>query len=673
VAKIFKGNSQPVVLTHPFPQQQSLVSQTPTIGGSSNPPHDEALTSAHIYMFNRVNLTTHFATYEMPVKPDKMKTTNGSTLAPLPSFVGPPSSSPPSGSLQIEKPSFDSILRPPKSTIHKSTFNPNSQAAQNYNIVEDLAQAPCAMSALEVIQHCPSQRRKLLSSIDAFDPESSNNLTFNLDDHQPRLSHQLAFQIDVVVHNQQIQRTILDEGASTCVMYLACWKGLKSSSLNKSSRMLRAFDGRGFHPHGLLQSLVVQLGRKIVIIDVEVVDAPLDYNLLLRRSWFYTMTVVSSLVFLCVQFPHQGKIVTVDQLDFCTPDARIPATNNIPFLGDHPVMYESIGVGLLKYFILMGTFPTPLPPTMHHIAAINMILTMPYQSLESSNPWIVPSPLEFDVLNGIMPLSLAEAAYVAIQYAPPSSNNSHLLAPDAYSVPCWLDSLSSAVDYISQIFPSDESIMEFFIINDLPWDDNHHRSLFLPPLEEIHQDICSVFPPDVTDAPQSPILTQDTLSEGNMGNISTTIVIDISIKEGVMENINLGANFTPEEVVSYTALFKEFRDVFTWSYEEIPGIDPSIIVHEIKTYPNMKPVRQKLRLVHPKKIIAIKVEVEKLLKSSFIYPVPLTEWVSTLVLVAKKKGTSMFVLTIEISNKIVPRTTTLRPSSTKSSIITQGA
>jgi hypothetical protein len=121
-----------------------------------------------------------------------------------------------------------------------------------------------------------------------------------------------------------------------------------------------------------------------------------------------------------------------------------------------------------------------------------------------------------------------------------------------------------------------------------------------------------------------------------MGNISTTIVIDISIKEGIVENINLGANYTPEEVVSYTTLFKEFYDVFAWSYEEIPGINPSIVVHEIKMYPGEKHVRQKLRSVHPKKIAAIKAEVEKLLKSSFIYPIPLTEWVSNLVLVAKK-------------------------------------
>jgi hypothetical protein len=99
------------------------------------------------------------------------------------------------------------------------------------------------MSTLEVLEHCPNQCRTLLATIDTFDPESSNKLTFNLDDHQPKLSHQLDFQIDVVVHNQQIHRTIQDEGASTCVMSLDCWKGLKLPALNKSATMLCPFDG----------------------------------------------------------------------------------------------------------------------------------------------------------------------------------------------------------------------------------------------------------------------------------------------------------------------------------------------------------------------------------------------------------------------------------------------
>jgi hypothetical protein len=208
-------------------------------GNPGHPPNEDASSSAHIYMFNGVYLTTRTMTYDTPPgKPGKESVTNGTVTDPPSTSVTPPS-----GPLQIEKPNFDSILHPPKSTIRNLTFNPNSRASQNYNIVEDLAQAPCAMSALKVLQHFPSQRRTLLAAIGAIDPESSNNITFNLDNYKSRLSHQLAFQIDVVVHNQHIHRTILDEGASTCVMSLAYWKGLKSPGLNQSPTMLKSFDG----------------------------------------------------------------------------------------------------------------------------------------------------------------------------------------------------------------------------------------------------------------------------------------------------------------------------------------------------------------------------------------------------------------------------------------------
>ena len=80
-------------------------------------------------------------------------------------------------------------------------------------------------------------------------------------------------------------------------------------------------------------------------------------------------------------------------------------------------------------------------------------------------------------------------------------------------------------------------------------------------------------------------------SELNLGNISRTIPIDISVKLGIVENIHIAASCTDDEIQLYKALFQEFRDVFAWSYEEMPGIDPAIVVHEIKTYPDAKPVR----------------------------------------------------------------------------------
>ena len=77
-------------------------------------------------------------------------------------------------------------------------------------------------------------------------------------------------------------------------------------------------------------------------------------------------------------------------------------------------------------------------------------------------------------------------------------------------------------------------------------------------------------------------------------------------------------------------------------------------MQDIKTYPGVKHVRQKLCPVHAKKTMVIKAEVDKLLKSGFIYPVPLMEWVSNIFLVTKKQGTIRVCVDYRYLNKDCP-------------------
>ena len=94
-----------------------------------------------------------------------------------------------------------------------------------------MAQAPCAMSALEVLQSCPSQRKALLSAIGGTDPADSSLLTFDLENFTPWLPHQIALVIQVRINGLNIHRVVMDEGASTCVMSSACWKAIDSPAL----------------------------------------------------------------------------------------------------------------------------------------------------------------------------------------------------------------------------------------------------------------------------------------------------------------------------------------------------------------------------------------------------------------------------------------------------------
>ena len=121
----------------------------------------------------------------------------------------------------------------------------------------------------------------MLSTLGLNDDNSSSIIKFEPAGLQPRFPYYVSLLIHVECLNMTIKRTVIDEGATASVMYLSCWKGLGSPELSQSTTMPTAFDGRSFRPHGILPSLKVQLGGNTIVIEVEVVDAPLDYNILL--------------------------------------------------------------------------------------------------------------------------------------------------------------------------------------------------------------------------------------------------------------------------------------------------------------------------------------------------------------------------------------------------------
>ena len=137
----------------------------------------------------------------------------------------------------MEQPNLDLILRLPKDTLRKVVFNTNSWAAQFYNVVEYLAQEPCAMSTLEVLQSFLTQRKNLLTTLGALDLYNTNPIHFNVENYKSRIPHKLTFQIINKLVGNKFFRTVLDEGASTSVLSLSCWKVIGSPKLVTSPQL----------------------------------------------------------------------------------------------------------------------------------------------------------------------------------------------------------------------------------------------------------------------------------------------------------------------------------------------------------------------------------------------------------------------------------------------------
>jgi hypothetical protein len=173
-------------------------------------------------------------------------------------------------------------------------------------------------------------------------------------DVKPHLPYHVTFQINVDYIKITIKIIVIDEGVATCMMYLTCWKSIGSLILSQSMTMLTAFDGRSFQPHGIIPAFLVQLGGNSKEVYFEVVDAPLDYNLLLGHNWTYSMTIVMSSIFHTLCFPHEGKIVTIDQLSFVHTSPSALDGPPVPVIDNSQQETEDVTVGI--YSSLMGSF-----------------------------------------------------------------------------------------------------------------------------------------------------------------------------------------------------------------------------------------------------------------------------------------------------------------------------
>jgi hypothetical protein len=156
--------------------------------------------------------------------------------------------------------------------------------------------------------------------------------------------------------------------------------------------------------------------------------------------------------------------------------------------------------------------------------------------------------------------------------------------------PIWAHDSLATQDPLELVLPFDEEILEAMNGPDRPWDDLHHRSYFLLELRGVEVGEFVLIVNGDSPCLINPLSVLKIYAKCKMTRIYTTIPIDISKTPGVMENVFIRADCSPKEIQTYTKIFKYFHDIFSWSSEEIPVIDPRIVEHEITTYPDAKPV-----------------------------------------------------------------------------------
>lgn len=70
----------------------------------------------------------------------------------------------------------------------------------------------------------------------------------------------------------------------------------------------------------------------------------------------------------------------------------------------------------------------------------------------------------------------------------------------------------------------------------------------------------------------------------------------------------------------------------------MPGLDPTLVIHNLAVHPDAKPIKQKLCKMHLHIALLVKVELQKMLDAKFIKPIEYAEWASNIVPIGKPVG-----------------------------------
>uniref|UniRef100_A0A2N9HQ03 Uncharacterized protein n=1 Tax=Fagus sylvatica TaxID=28930 RepID=A0A2N9HQ03_FAGSY len=123
----------------------------------------------------------------------------------------------------------------------------------------------------------------------------------------------------------------------------------------------------------------------------------------------------------------------------------------------------------------------------------------------------------------------------------------------------------------------------------------------------------------------------------------------IELEDGRPERTTkIGADLPPKMKESLVQFLKDNKDVFAWSHEDMPGINPSIISHKLNVDPSLRPIKQKRRVFAPERNNAIMEEVDKLLAANFIREVFYPDWLANVVMV--KKNTRKWQMCVDFTD-----------------------
>ncbi|XP_039048787.1 uncharacterized protein LOC120189633 [Hibiscus syriacus] len=526
-----------------------------------------------------------------------------------------------------------------------------------YSVVEQLHNLPTRTSILALLLSSEAHREALLKVLNqTFVPQDipvskmdrlvnniqADNLISFSDDEIPSggRGRTKALHITTYCKGHALPSVLIDNGSALNVMPLATLKRLPidTSHMRACQNVVRAFDGTKREVIGKIE-VPLTIGPATYNIEFLVMDIMPSYNCLLGRPWIHQAGAVPSTLHQKVKFVIDGALVIINAEEdkeerFLNPRlSKCTRMEIIQTLGQG----AKTGRGFGKF--LQGRIDPVLP------------ISKPDRFGLGFQPSYHERRKEVQKNREIR---LARLTGRELQWEP-------------MTFPPLCHTFKTG-GYVFETTPTDlETDLEELSINVVTTgnaDDIVRSGICpLPPgfvpsswtVEEL-----PVFYKNFSDTEGECNLPTELLrmvereDEQILPHKETIEILNLGTEEDRKE-VKIGTTLSTEARQNLINLLQEYKEVFAWSYQDMPGLDTDMVVHKLPIKPECKPVQQKMRRMRPEMLLKIKEEVKKQFDAGFLQVAKYPEWVANIVPVPKKDGKVRMCVDYRDLNKASPK------------------
>ncbi|XP_070019247.1 uncharacterized protein [Nicotiana sylvestris] len=505
----------------------------------------------------------------------------------------------------------------------------------DYEVIDQLRKFPKQVSLLALLMNSTEHQKVLIKTLnEAYVPVETfveqlermaerffaiNQISFSKHDLPPEgAADNKALHLTVKCKGYYVKRVMLDGGSGVDICPLSTLQRMEigTERIRPNNVCVRAFDGIKRDTIGEID-LILTISSVDFEVTFQVLDMDTSYNFLLGRPWIHAAGAVPSTLHQMIKFEHEDQEIVVHGED----EQSIYRDPSVPCLeareGSEYIVYQAFEIVVADQYEEGNPCPQPFLSNASIMVAKEMIrhgfkpgkglgkslqgitehvtlianekffgigfrptpADVKWENDRKNDGWVLPQPVPYLYRTFVKPKYHEEEEYEVFTAEEIEEicgamrkilYEAHMAQPGEGSSTAEVLSNNAVLNNMTCLWtlcPDPNMLSKFKIMNQEPEYDEEEA------FREINQEL-------------------EQFENKPKPNLNDTELVNLGSYEEIRETkISIFTDRKTRDAL--IQLLFEFKDVFAWSYDDMPGLSVDLVVHKLPTYPDCPPVQQK--------------------------------------------------------------------------------